>query len=97
MLIDPYFFLSAARTVQTECRELALCRGAARPRTLSRAKVRNNLRTNPFPLEKLTNRHEKGRERLFPHLVLRDFVLAAVKDDGTGKVRRRYGEDALLP
>jgi hypothetical protein len=29
--------------------------------------------------------------------VLRDFVLAAVKDDGTGKVRRRYGEDALLP
>ena len=31
------------------------------------AKIRNNLRINSIPLEKLTNRHEKGRERLFPH------------------------------
>ena len=28
-----------ARTVQTECKQLAFCRGAARSRTLLRAKV----------------------------------------------------------
>ena len=37
---DNSLIISGARAVQTECRELALCRGAARSRTLLRAKLR---------------------------------------------------------
>jgi len=41
----PYSQPIGARTVQTERRELALCRGAARTRSLSAAKIQTKNRT----------------------------------------------------